>query len=147
MRDVLVVELPDDLADELIDDGFEEFIVFRGPAEYADAVLTVVSAGLAAGANAATIIVARDAITQFVAAMRAWVRRKAASRPAAELTLDISARHVGTETRLRLEASAENGSPEIDTAALTALITSLFADKPDEREALPDATPSSLPSL
>jgi hypothetical protein len=127
--DVLRVELPADLADELIDDGFEEYIAFRGLAAYADTAVTLASTGLAAGANAATILVSRDAIIGFVAAIRAWARRKAASRPDGELTIDISARHGDTETRLRLEVATETGSPEIDTAALAAFITSLFADK------------------
>jgi hypothetical protein len=140
MSDVLRVELPADLADELIDDGFEEFIAFRGLAAYADAAVTLASVGLAAGANAATIIVSRDAIIRFVAAIRAWARRKAASRPDRELTIDISARHGDTETRLRLEVAAENGSPEIDTAALSAFITSLFADK---HGTVPKVAPSS----
>jgi NAD(P)H-hydrate repair Nnr-like enzyme with NAD(P)H-hydrate dehydratase domain len=129
MSDVLHAELPADLSAELINEGFEEFIAFRGLANYTGAVVTVASAGLAAGANAATIIVSRDAISGFVAAIRAWVRRKASGQPHGELTIDISATQGDTKTRLRLEVASENGTPEIDTDALTAFITSLFTDK------------------
>ncbi|MGD0556303.1 MAG: hypothetical protein ABSA93_15165 [Streptosporangiaceae bacterium] len=124
MTDVLHAELPADLADELIAKGFEEFIVLRGIAADVSTIVTVTSAGLAVGANAATIIVARDALSQFVAAVRDWVRRK----PAGELTIDVSARRGNEKTRLRLDITSENGTPEIDTAALTAFIESLFPD-------------------
>jgi hypothetical protein len=129
MNDVLHAELPAGLAEELIGNGFEEYIVFRGfPADVATMV-TVASAGLAVGANAATIIVSRDALSEFVTAIRDWVRRKAAGHPDGELTIDVSARQGNRKTRLRLEIASENGAPEIDTAALTAFITSLFPDK------------------
>jgi hypothetical protein len=129
MNDVLHAELPADLADALIEEGFEELVTFRGPAAYVGTVVTVALAGLAAGANAVTIIVSREAISGFVAAIRTWARRKAAGKPDGELTIDISVRHGDAKTRLRLEVAADNGAPQIDTVALTAFITSLFTDE------------------
>ena len=129
MNDVLHAELPADLADALIEEGFEELVTFRGVPAYVGTVVTVALAGLAAGANAVTIIVSREAISGFVAAIRTWARRKAAGKPDGELTIDISVRRGDAKTRLRLEVVSDNGTPEIDTAALTAFITSLFTDE------------------
>lgn len=49
MDDVLRAELPADLADELIGQGYEEIFASRGLAADATTVVTVVSAGLAVG--------------------------------------------------------------------------------------------------
>jgi hypothetical protein len=133
MTDMLHAELPADLADELIDKGYEEFIAFRGLLTDAGTIVTVASASLAAGANAATIIVSRDALSDFVTAIRDWARRKAAGRQGGELTIDFSARRGNEKTRLRLEMTSENGTPEIDAVALTAFITALFSDRRDEK--------------
>jgi hypothetical protein len=57
MDEDLRVELPEDLVNELIGMGFEEFIVFRGLSAEAGTVMTVASASLALGANMATIMV------------------------------------------------------------------------------------------
>lgn len=126
MADEIRVELPEDLASELIGAGFAEFFVRRGVLTEAGTVMAVASASLAAGANMATIIVARRELGDFVAAMRDWVRRKAAGKPDAELAIDVSARHGGEETRVRVKIESENGTPNLDTTALTAFITSLF---------------------
>ena len=134
MDDVLCAELPADLADELIGEGFEEVFASRGLAADAGTVVTVVSAGLAVGANVATILVSREALGQFTRAIRDWVLRKAAGRPHSEVMIEISAVRAGKKMRLRLEVSSENGTPEIDTAALTAFITSLIPDQTSEAD-------------
>ena len=77
MDDSLRVELPDDLADELISRGFDEFIAFRGLLADAGTIMTVASASLAVGANTATILVSRDSLREFVSAVGDSLRRKA----------------------------------------------------------------------
>ena len=129
MDDVLRAEMPADLADELIGEGFEEIFASRGLAADAGAVVTVVSAGLAVGANVATILVSREALGQFARAIRDWMLRKAAGRPHDEVVIEISAVRAGEKMRLQLEVSSENGIPQIDTAALTAFVTSLIPDQ------------------
>lgn len=126
MDDVLRAELPADLADELIGEGFEEIFASRGLAADAGTVVTVASAGLAVGANVATILVSREALGQFATAIRDWVLRKAAGRPRGEVMIEISAVRAHEKMRLRLEISSENGTPQIDTAAFTAFIASLI---------------------
>jgi hypothetical protein len=126
MNDTIRVELPEDLADELIGKGFEEFFALRGLLADAGTIATVTSAGLAFGANFATIIVTRSELREFIAAVRDWVRRKAEGKPDTEVTIDVAARHGTEETRVRVRVESKNGAPEVDTAALTAFITSLF---------------------
>lgn len=138
MEDEVRVELPEDLASKLIDVGFEEFFFFRGFLAEAGTVMTVASAGVAAGANMATILVARTEIGEFVAAVRDWVRRRTAANPDGELVIDVSARHGGEETHLRVKIESKNGTPELDTAALATFITSLFPSRAAE-----DAAPTS----
>jgi hypothetical protein len=128
MSDVVQAELPADLADALVGEGFEEFIAFRGFLAEAGTVMTLASVGLGVGANAATILVSRDALGQFLSVVRDWVQRKAAGQPGGELAIDISARRGDDETRLRLTIESRNGIPHVDTAALTAFITSMFPD-------------------
>lgn len=128
MNEVLRAELPPDLADELIGKDFEELFASRGPLADAGTVVTVTSAALAVGANVATILVSREALGQFVRTISGWMLRKAARRPDGDVTIEISAARENERMQLRLEVSSENGTPQIDTMALTAFITSLFTE-------------------
>lgn len=130
MNDFMHVELPADLADELIGKGFEEYFASRGFVTDADTIVTVASAGLAVGANVATILVSREAVGQFIGSIRDWVQRKATGRPDGKVTIEISVVRGNEETRLSLKVSSKNGVPQIDTTAFTAFITSLFSSPP-----------------
>jgi hypothetical protein len=130
--------LPADLADELVGKGFEEYLVFRGVLADVGTVMTMASASLAVGANIATIIVSRDEVGDFIAAVRDWVRRKAADKPSREMTIDFAARQGDRETRVLVRVESQGGVPEIDTAALAAFITSAFP-----RNAVQDASTAS----
>lgn len=129
MNDELHVEVPADLADELIGKGFEEFFALRGFLAEAVTVMAVASAGLAAGANAVTIIVSRAELSEFLAVVHAWVQRKSTCQPNGEFAVDISAKQGIETTRLRLEITSKSGTPEIDIATLTTFITALFSDE------------------
>lgn len=137
MDDVLCAELPADLADELIGKGFEEFVPFRGFLTEAGTVMTLASTGLAVGANIATILVSREELGEFVAAIRDWVRGKTPSQPTGELAIDVLAKQGGEETRIQVKVVSKNGVSQIDAAALTAFVASLF---PDELSAAGDVT-------
>jgi hypothetical protein len=126
MNDAIRVQLPADLADELIGKGFEEHLVFRGILVDAGTVMTVASASLAVGANIATIVVSRGELGEFIATVRDWIRRKAAGKPDGEITIDFAARQGDGETRVRIHVESRDGMPEIDTAALATFITSVF---------------------
>jgi hypothetical protein len=132
MSDVLRVELPAELADELIDEGYEEFIVFRGAVIDAATVLNVAAASLAAGANVATILVARQNVGHFVAALGNWVRRKSASQTGGEVTIDLSARQGDSVKRLRVQLESSSGISDTDAAALKAFVATLFDSSPSD---------------
>lgn len=138
MNDVIRAQLPADLADELVGKGFEEYLVFRGVLADAGTVMTMASASLAVGANIATIVVSRDEVGEFIAAVRDWVRRKAAGKPGREMTIDFAARQGDYETRVQVRVESQGGVPEIDTAALAAFIASAFP-----RNAVQDASTTS----
>jgi hypothetical protein len=138
MNDVIRAQLPADLADELVGKGFEEYLVFRGVLADAGTVMTMASASLAIGANIATVIVSREEVGKFIAAVRDWVRRKAAGKPGGEMTIDFAARQGDCVTRVHVRVESQDGVPEIDTAALAAFITSAFP-----RNAVEDASATS----
>lgn len=129
MDDEIRVELPADLAEELTGKGFEELFAFRGVLSDAGTVMTVASTGLAVVANSSIIIVSREELGKFVAAIRDWVRRKPASKPDGEIKIDFSARQGTEEKRLLVKVESVNGTLDIDTTALTTFITSLFFDR------------------
>jgi hypothetical protein len=68
INEALRVEVPAELADELIVEGLEEFVVFRDAASDVATLVSVASASLATGANVATTLVARQAVGHFVTA-------------------------------------------------------------------------------
>lgn len=130
MSDELCVEVPAELAESLTGDGFDEVVSFRGFA--ADAILTVVPAGLAVAANATTILMSREAIGELVDRIRAWMTRHTKSAAGSEFVVEVSARRGHAQSRLRLTSRCETpgAAPQIDTAALAALLESMFADEP-----------------
>jgi hypothetical protein len=129
MDEVIRAQLPADLAYELIGEGFEEFLAFRGLVGDAETVMTMASAGLAVGANTATIAVSRDQLHEFVAGVRAWILRKALRNSGEEIAIDFVARQGGEAMRVSIRVESRNGAAEIDTAALAAFITSLFPQR------------------
>jgi hypothetical protein len=141
VTDVLHAEVPAELADELIAEGFDEFIAVRGVLTDTVTVLSVASVGLAAGANVATILVAREAADQFVASLRNWFRRKAASESGSELTIDVLARHRDRRKHLQVRLQSSDGLSDADMTSLTALVTSLFDENPHGTQT--DVTPAS----
>lgn len=133
MTDELRAELPEDLADELIRQGFEESLGLRsGFLTDAGTVMTVASNILAIGGNSTLIVVSRRDIGVFVAAVRDWMLRKKAPRPDYEITFDFSARQGESERHLTMRFDSSNGMAEVDTTALGSFVSSLFAGMPIE---------------
>ena len=125
MDDALRVELPAELADELIADGFDEFLSFRGSAE-AVTILSVASASLAAGANVATILIAREQTGRFLTGLRHWIRRKAASQVSDEVKIDISVQAGGRTRRLRIQLESSDDLSDTDVELVTASLPLMF---------------------
>jgi hypothetical protein len=139
MIEEVCAEVPDDLADELIDQGFEEYLAFRSDfLTDAGTVITVAANVLAIGGNAVLIMVSREEVGKFVTAVRDWILRKKPAQPDSVVSIDISARCGEDKMRLHLQVESDNGAPHLDTSALSSLVSSLFAELPGESE--PDDT-------
>jgi hypothetical protein len=133
MTDGLRAELPDDLADELIRQGFEESFALRsGFLADAGTVMTVASNILAIGGNGTLIVVSRKDIGVFVAAVRDWILRKKASKPGNEITMNFSARRGESETNFTMHLESSDGIADVDTTGLFSFVSSLFAGLPIE---------------
>jgi hypothetical protein len=90
------------------------------------------SAGLAA--DSATILVAKDAVGDFLARLRSWMthRSRSESETGGEFIVEVSSRSAGADSRLRLVAtwSTSGDVPQVDTQALASLLGSVFGDVP-----------------
>ena len=128
MTDTLYVEVPVELAEKMINVGFEEYVPLRSLAAEAATVVTFASASLSVGANFVTILVSRDALTEFLATVRGWVQRKPCLQPENKVEIDISVRKGKAESRIRIESTSNDGIPQVDLDALKILMGSLFVD-------------------
>jgi hypothetical protein len=99
--------------------------------------LTLVATGAGLAADAATILVAKDAASDFISRLRSWMTRRARAEPGGELVIEVSWRSVRSESRARVVARwpAAGAPPEVDTQALASLLNSVFATpvKPEEQ--------------
>jgi hypothetical protein len=131
------VVLTDELGDELIRRGFEESLGSRSVLADAGTVMTITSTGLSVGASVCIIVVSRTDLRSFVDGIRDWVLGKAKGRReegghANEIKISASAKTAQGEARAEVEVSYTDGTPNIDTSALAALLTSLFPDSGED---------------
>jgi hypothetical protein len=141
MSDVVRVEMPAELAHSLTGDGFDEVVIFRGLGTDVHAILTVVPAGLAVAASAATILVSRTAAGDLVAAIRSWMGHHTKPQEGSEFVVEISVRngHASSHLRLTSRRDAPGQVPNIDITALASLVESMFAGDPGDHNGLPRA--------
>ena len=87
-------------------------------------------AGLAA--DAATILVAKEAVGDFLARFRSWMTHGSRSEAGGEFIVEVARRSAGADSRLRLVAkwTAADATPQVDTQALESLLRSVFGDAP-----------------
>jgi len=140
MLEAVSVRVPEPFAEELVSAGFRKVRRLRGGGF--EPVLTFIMTSATLAADAATILVAKDAIGEFVERVRSWMARRARSEVGGELVIEVSWRSAGTDSRMRLVArcAAPDAVPEVDTQALASLLSSLFAVQ-DAREKRGDAIP------
>jgi hypothetical protein len=140
MLEAVSVRVPELFAEELVSAGFRKVRRLRGGGF--EPVLTFVMTSATLAVDAATILVAKDAIGEFVERVRSWMARRARSEVGGELVIEVSWRSAGTDSRMRLVArcAAPDAVPEVDTQALASLLSSLFAVQ-DAREKRGDAIP------
>jgi hypothetical protein len=82
--------------------------------------------GLAA--DAATILLAKDVIADFMARLRSWMAGRGKSQAGHEFVIEVSRRSPGADSRLRLVARWDpaGAAPEPDMQALASLLDSVF---------------------
>ena len=127
MLEAVSVRVPEQFAEELVNAGFRKLRRLRGGG--LEPVLTFIMTSATLAADTATVLVAKDAIGEFVERLRSWMARRAKSEVGGELVIEASWRSAGTDSRMRLVAryTAPDAVPEVDTQALALLLDSLFA--------------------
>lgn len=142
MPDAVAVQVPEQFAEDLVNTGFEEVETMRGGASEARAILTLAVSSVGFIANAATILVAKDSISDFVSSLRSWLSRHTGEREGSELTIEVSSRSPEGQSRIRIIArrTTAGAAPEVDLQKLTFLLQSILTAN-DTRPAAGNVTP------
>lgn len=123
-RDIWYVQAPPELAGELVLEGFD-IAGMRSALEEALAASAI-------AVNVVTILVAKDKVAEFIGGVRSWMTHRTAAPEGSELVLDLSARNGDQRLEVRVVArrTVSGAPPQIDTAALEALLASTLEDVP-----------------
>lgn len=128
MGDVVLVRVPGQFAEGLVSAGFRE--VRRPPLRGGgiEPVLTLVATGGGLAADAATILLAKDAAEDFLARLRSWMIRRVKSETDGMLVVEAVRHSPGGDSRVRVEISYSSAGavPQVDTQALSSLLGSAF---------------------
>jgi hypothetical protein len=121
-QDIWSVQVPSELASELILEGFDT----AGARSALDVALTASTIGV----NLVTVMVAKDKVAELIKTVRAWMTRSTAAAEGSELVLDLSARNGDQQFEVRVVArrTSAGSPPQIETAALDALLASTLKD-------------------
>lgn len=121
-RDIWYVQAPSELAGELALEGFD-IASLRGALDEALAASAI-------AVNLVTVLVAKDNVAEFIRSVRSWMTHRTAEAEGSELVLDLSARNGDQQLEMRLVArrTVSGAPPQIDTAALQALLASTLED-------------------
>jgi hypothetical protein len=127
------VNVPEELGESLISDGFRKAGVERG---------VDVGWTLSAGANVVTIFVARHEIARFIAHLWACARGRStptSGRPGSRLVFKDGDRWVAIT--LEHEGFGDNGPPRAVVGAMTALLEELTDPSENRPTAIPGRRP------
>ncbi len=128
MGDVVPVRVPGQFAEELVSAGFRE--VRRPPLRGGgiEPVLTLVATSGSLAADAATILLAKDAAEDFLERLRSWISRRVKSETDGKLVVEAVRRSPGGDSRVSVEISYSSAGavPQVDTQALASLLSSVF---------------------
>ncbi len=125
--DFMLVEVPGDLGAELLDAGFEEGLQFKGAGHDAGTVVAVLATGISLAANVTIVVVAREEIAEFADLLRDWFRRGARHEVGTRLELDLSVKTGTEERRVHVHISSDADTVNLDTAEVSALMTSILS--------------------
>jgi hypothetical protein len=126
VQDAVLVEVPGQFAEELVSAGFRKTRPVRDGG--IEPVLTLVATGAGIGADMATILLAKDAVADFMARLRVWMTQHGKSQPGSEVVTDISGRSPDGDVRVHLKVSRTGPHPatDVDMQAAESLIGSVF---------------------
>lgn len=115
MAEALVINTPRDLADALTDTpGVHESFNLRGADTALEFVAILAASGLAAGADVATLVVAREAFADFARELRTWfARRRSDCRDFGELRITVHRRSGPAEIELSLMSRVEGAGQDL----------------------------------
>jgi hypothetical protein len=143
VHDAIFIQVPEQFAAELAGAGFRRARRPRGGGGGIEPVLTFVVTGAGLAADAATIIVAKDAVSDFVARLRSWIAHRGKPETGSELVIEVSRRSPAADSSIRLVVrwAAGNAAPDLDTQALVTLLGSVFSAGVDPRGPGEDVPP------
>ena len=92
-------------------------------------VLTLVATGGGLAADAATVLLAKDAAEDFLARLRSWITRRVKPETDGKLVVEAVRRLPGGDSRVSVEISYSSAGaiPQVDTQALASLLSSVFS--------------------
>jgi hypothetical protein len=118
MAGSVYVEVPPDLAERLVDDGFRRAGVKRGAG-----LAETAQAGIEVGANLVTILLAQYQIPEFLQHLRAFVRGRREQRHSAKLVIEVDGRRMAIS--LEGERDEAGDIPVALMRGMAALLSSL----------------------
>ena len=127
MPDMIRVQVPRAFAEELPSGEFPDLEPLRGAGVEVQAILTAAGTSAGLAADAATILLAKEAIGNFTRRLRSWITRHTGSDPGSELIIEVSSRSPDAHSQLRFVFKGDaDAVPEVDMEALAALLRSTF---------------------
>jgi hypothetical protein len=123
------VQVPEEFAEELASAGFDEIEPVRGGGFEAQAVVALMATDVGLAANLVTIVVAKDAVADFVRRLRFWMSRHTGSDPGSEFVIEVTSQSPGARLKFRLVSrrSESDAAPQMDVAAMVSLLHGVFA--------------------
>ena len=120
MSDELLIQVPRDLADVLVAEGFDEVESFRTPDVWATeihAILSVINAALPATASVATLIIAKSEAARLVSSVWKCLAQRPTSTSTDGTTIELTVRRHGDESRAQVSISSENVEAQLTMLA------------------------------
>lgn len=128
MGDKVHVQVPMQFAEELGKARYPKVSrsVFRSVGT--DQLFTLVATGAGLAADAATILVAKDTVLDFLEHLRRWITRQAKSNAGSTLVVELTKCSPGEDSHVRMEirAASTDAIPEVDMRAMAELMSSVL---------------------
>lgn len=129
MPDAIVVQVPGEFAEDLVRVGFDELEPVRGGGGEAQAILAFAVTSISFAADVATIIVAKDALNDFISRLRSWLFRRTGEKEGSELIIEVTSRSSRVQSSIRLVSrrTTADAAPELDLRNIESLMQAILA--------------------